>query len=143
MKNHQNLSELTIGLKLPEITKKIVQEDINLYAKASRDYNPIHIDPEFARNTPLGGTIAHGMFVLAHISQMMTDSFGLSWLVSGKLNARFKVPARPGDIIKIEGRIQKIQADSVQKTISCEVLCSNQKGEIVITGDALVKLKID
>jgi 3-hydroxybutyryl-CoA dehydratase len=143
MKINVNISELAVSSKLPEIEKLIVQEDINLYAKASQDFNPIHINPEFAKNTAHGGTIAHGMFVLAHISQMMTDSFGLFWLTTGKLNVRFKAAARPGDIIKVQGTIKKIQTDETQKTINCEVLCSNQKGDTVITGDAIVKIKND
>ena len=91
------LSELQIGLSLPELQKQITQEDINLYATASRDFNPIHIDAEFARKTPAGGTIAHGMLILAYVSQMMTDSFGISWLTGGRFNIRFK--ARPGPVI--------------------------------------------
>ncbi len=92
-----DLSQLQIGQNLPEMKKHIVQEEINLYAKASRDFNPIHIDEEFARKTPLGGTIAHGMLILAYVSQMMTNSFGKEWLTGGRLNVRFKAPARPGE----------------------------------------------
>jgi 3-hydroxybutyryl-CoA dehydratase len=138
-----NLSELNIGTVLPQMQKAVTQEDINLYAKASRDYNPIHIDEEFAKKTPLGGTIAHGMLILAYISQLMTNSFGISWLTSGRLNVRFKAPARPGDVITIEGKITKILDENGQRTISCDVLCSNQKDETVITGEAIVRVKND
>jgi acyl dehydratase len=134
------LSELKIGLNLPEMRKHITQEDINLYAKASRDFNPIHTDEEFARKTPAGGTIAHGMLILVYVSQMMTEAFGKSWLTGGKFNVRFKAPARPGDIITVQGKIEKIQSDKVQTAISCAVLCSNQKGETVITGEAIVRI---
>ena len=68
--------EFTEGSPLPKIIKNIVQENINLYAKASGDYNPIHIDADYARQTPLGGTVAHGMLILAYISQMLTNAFG-------------------------------------------------------------------
>jgi 3-hydroxybutyryl-CoA dehydratase len=77
-----NLSDLKTGLNLPGMQKAITQEDINLYAQASRDFNPIHINEEFARNSPAGGTIAHGMLVLAYVSQMMTVAFGKSWLTA-------------------------------------------------------------
>jgi 3-hydroxybutyryl-CoA dehydratase len=103
-----DLSELKIGLSFPEAYKDIVQKDINLYAKASRDFNPIHIDEDFAKNTPLGGTIAHGMLILAYVSQMMTNAFGKSWLSGGRLNVRFK-HRLVRDIIKVQGKINKIQ----------------------------------
>jgi 3-hydroxybutyryl-CoA dehydratase len=138
-----NLSELNAGMVIPEIRKTIVQEDVNLYAKASLDFNPIHIDEEFAKKTALGGTIAHGMLILAYISQLMTDSFGLLWLTCGRLNVRFKAPARPGDIISIQGKIRKISNENGQKIVNCEVLCSNQKDEVVITGEAIVRIKVN
>lgn len=135
------LSELQIGLNLPEMKKPILQEEINLYAKASRDFNPIHIDAEFAKKTPLGGTIAHGMLVLAYVSQMLTNAFEKDWLTGGRLNVRFRAPARPGDVMTVQGQIKKIQNDKEQTVVSCEVLCSNQKGETVITGEAIVRVE--
>ncbi len=58
------------------VEKRLSQEQIGLYADAARDHNPIHVDEAFARSTPFGGTIAHGMLVLASISEMMTSAFG-------------------------------------------------------------------
>jgi len=136
-----NLSELKIGLELPGMQKHITQEDINLYARASHDFNPIHINEEFARKTPAGGTIAHGMLILAYVSQMMTDAFGKAWLTGGRFNIRFKAPARPGDVIRVQGKVKNIQDDKEQTTVNCEVLCANQNAESVITGEAIVRLK--
>lgn len=133
------LTELSDGMNLPELRKLITQENISLYAEASRDFNPIHIDGDFARQTPLGGTIAHGMLILAYISEMMTVAFGQSWLTGGKLNVRFKTPARPGDTITVSGRISKIESNEGQTLIRCDVLCQNQSGDSVITGEASVR----
>ena len=135
------LSELSEGMALPEIKKDIIQENINLYAEASKDFNPIHIDEEFAGNTPLGGTIAHGMLVLAYVSQMMTAAFGRNWLVAGKLDVRFRAPARPGDIITVSGRVSKIVRNEDRILVICDVKCSNQTGDSIITGEARVEVK--
>jgi acyl dehydratase len=137
------VDELTAGVDLPGVKKVITQETINQYAEVSRDFNPIHVDEDFARKTPLGGTIAHGMLILAYVSQMMTISFGQSWLSGGKLSVRFKTPARPGDTITITGKVNKIEKHEAVTVVNCDVLCSNQKGEIVITGDARVTIKGD
>ncbi|MFC1940325.1 MaoC family dehydratase [Chloroflexota bacterium] len=134
------LSELNEGMSLPEIKRSITQESINLYAEASGDFNPVHIDEEFARKTLFGGTIAHGMLILSYVSQMMTDTFGLDWLTGGKLNVRFKAPARPGDVITVSGRIRKLDKSAEHTTVDCEILCSTQQGEAVITGEAKVEV---
>ena len=135
------LSELSEGMKLPELKRVIIQENINLYAEASKDFNPIHIDEEFAKKTPLGGTIAHGMLILAYVSQLMTSAFGPSWLRGNNLNVRFKEPARPGDTITTSGKICRIEKSAEQYLITCDVLCTNQNGETVITGEAKVGVK--
>ena len=135
------LSELSEGMTLPEIKKDIIQENINLYAEASRDFNPIHIDQEFAGKTPLGGTIAHGMLVLAYVSQLMTAAFGRNWLVAGKLDVRFRAPARPGDVITVSGRITGTDKSEGQTLVRYDVLCSNQTGDSIITGEARVGVK--
>ena len=135
------LSELSEGMNLPESKRIITQANINLYAEASQDFNPIHIDEDFAKKTPLGGTIAHGMLILAYVSQMMSAAFGRSWLAGGKLNVRFKTPARPGDTITVSGRISRIEKGEGQTLIHCDVLCRNQNGETVITGGTSVRVE--
>ncbi len=132
--------EFKEGASLPTVKKNISQDNINLYAKASGDFNPIHIDADYARKTPLGGTVAHGMLILACVSQMMTNVFGRNWLSGGKLNVRFRAPARPGDIITISGTIRRMEKGDGFQMIDCDILCRNQNNEPVITGDAKVKV---
>jgi acyl dehydratase len=132
--------ELKEGASLPTVKKNIVQDNINLYAKASGDFNPIHIDAGYARKTPLGGTVAHGMLILAYVSQMMTSAFGRDWLSGGRLNVRFRAPARPGDVITVSGSVRRIEKGDGYQMIDCDVLCHNQNDEPVITGDARVKV---
>jgi 3-hydroxybutyryl-CoA dehydratase len=137
------LAEIKIGKDLPGRVKQITQGEIDLYAKASRDFNPIHIDPVFALQTAAKGTIAHGMLVLAYVSQMMTEAFGMNWLSGGRFNIRFKAPARPADILTIQGKVEKIENQGLQTQVVCSVLCSNQDNEANITGEAIVRFKND
>ena len=136
-----NLDELRVGMNLPELKRPVTQEHINLYAEASQDFNPIHIDQEFARQTQPGGTIAHGMLILAYIAEFMTNFFGQGWLTSGKLSIRFKTPARPGDTVTVSGKITKMQKEDGFSLIFCDVLCQNQQGEAVIVGETNVRVK--
>jgi len=83
------------------------------------------------------------MLILAYVSQMMTAAFGQRWLVGGKLNVRFKAPARPSDTITVSGKISRLEKNDGQTIINCDVLCSNQKCELVITGEAQLGVKND
>ncbi len=128
------------GQILPALVKNITQEKINSYAEASGDYNPIHIDESFAAQTPLGGTIAHGMLILAYVSELMTQSFGIDWISGGKLSIRFKAPARPGDTVTVSGKIDTVTHENDCTNINCTLNCCNQKDETIVTGGATVKL---
>ena len=140
MNQKLKLSDIRQGDSLPSVVKHITQGEINLYAEASGDFNPIHIDESFAAQTPLGGTIAHGMLILAYVSEMMTEAFGKSWLSGGKLSVRFKTPARPKDTITTSGKIDSIEYKEGVPYVNCSLESCNQKGETVITGGAVVKL---
>ena len=128
------------GDALPSVVKHISQEKINLYAGASGDFNPVHIDETFARQTPFGGTIAHGMLCLAYISEMMTMAFGQNWASGGKLSVRFKAPARPGDTLTTEGRVVSAVNKEGALYVDCSLSIHNQKGETVLVGEAKVGL---
>jgi 3-hydroxybutyryl-CoA dehydratase len=117
------------------VTKRLTQEQIGRYADASGDHNPIHVNEAFARARPFGGTIAHGMLVLAAISEMMAAAFGEAWLVGGKLRVRFRAPARPGDAITVSA---KPQAARDEGTLTYAVECRNQEAELLISGTAEV-----
>ena len=137
------LKEIREGKPLNSVVKHITQETINLYAEASGDFNPIHIDKSFADKTPLGGTIAHGMLSLAYVSEMMTSAFGLNWLSEGKLRAKFKEPARSGDTLTINGKIICLEQRDDVSYANCSFECLNQKGEMIVTGETTVKFSSD
>lgn len=127
---------INVGDDLKPIGKEIDQDTINRYSEASGDYNPLHVDPEFARKTRFGGTIAQGMLSLAFISQMMTDQFGHAWINGGELEVSFLAPVRPGDSITARGKV--IEKNEVEKFIACEVFCENQEASKVIAGKARI-----
>jgi len=133
------LTKIHEGTAIPSTVKHITQERINLYAEASGDFNPIHVDESFAVQTPLGGTIAHGMLILAYISEMMALALGQSWFAGGKLSVRFKLPARPGDTVTITGRVDSIKDKNGVSYANCSLECHNQKDEIIVVGEAVIK----
>jgi 3-hydroxybutyryl-CoA dehydratase len=129
----QDLTTLNADSNLSELKRLVTQEQINAYAEASGDFNPLHIDPEFAAKTDLGGTVAHGMLILAYLSEFMTENFGENWINSGSLSARFKGAAYPGDTILVSGNVNNIEYEEDFILVECDVTCSNQKEEPVIS----------
>ncbi len=125
-----------VGAELPSLAKTLSQEKIDRYARASGDFNPIHVDPAFAAQTPFGGTIAHGMLLLAYLSEMLTGAFGRAWLSGGRLKVRFKGAARPGDVVTARGRVQRVKGERGV----CSVECLNHQGEVLVTGEAEVSI---
>jgi 3-hydroxybutyryl-CoA dehydratase len=122
------------GDLLPVISHEITQDIINRYAPVSGDLNPLHTDAEYASRTRFGGTIAHGMLVLAYLSEVLTAAFGDAWPRSGRLKARFRGAARPGDTVTVSGTVTKVEGSR----ISCTVSARNQLDEALITADAEV-----
>ena len=122
------------GAELAPVVKEITQEKVNRYAQAGGDGNPLHTDPEFAARTMFGGTIAHGMLLLAYLSEMMTAAFGQAWLSGGRLKVRFKAPARPGDTVSAVGHVVRAEGG---RTV-CAVECRNERDEVLVGGEAEV-----
>jgi 3-hydroxybutyryl-CoA dehydratase len=126
-------------MNAPEVApmvRQLTQPMLNAYADASGDHNPIHVDEAFARSTPMGGTIAHGMLVLSFISEMMTAAFGLAWLNAGKLEVRFRAPSRPGDTVTARAR----PLDPKDGALRYSVECVSQSDEVLISGTAEVRV---
>ena len=113
------------------VVRTITQEQLHAYAAASGDHNPIHVDPAFAASTPFGGTVAHGMLVLALIGEMMHSVFGERWLTEGSMKVRFKAPTRPGDTVTATATPRGDGGEFV-------VQCANQAGEMRIEGRASI-----
>jgi 3-hydroxybutyryl-CoA dehydratase len=128
-------------IELPIISKVISEDLILKYAEISGDFNLVHIDPVFAKNSVFGGIVAHGMMTLGFISNMLTVHFGIHWLKTGKLNVKFKIPARPGDKLATFGRIIQDDEDQCQRRIQCSIsLINTVTNQKLIEGTATLQM---
>ena len=128
----------TQGAELPTVEREVTQERIERYARAAGDFNPIHLDQEFAATTQFGGTIAHGMMVIAFISEMMTRAYADDWPATGKMKLRLRAPSYPGDTLTAHGQVKSVAEEDGETVIRCGVGVTNQNGDVVINGDASV-----
>ena len=114
---------------LPVISRRITQPQLNAYAAASGDHNPLHLDAEFAAATQFGGIIAHGMLTLAFLSEMLTAVWGERWLSAARLRVRFKGAAYLGDLVETRGQANPSGGYAVS-------VVNAANGETLITGTA-------
>ena len=134
------MSSYAAGQDLPVMTQLVTQEHVRLYARASGDYNPLHLDEEFAATTQFGKPIAHGMLALALISEMMAQTFGQHWLHGGNMRARFKGPVFVGEKVSIHGKVTREVEEERGRRISCSIALQNSKGEDAETATITVLL---
>ena len=126
------------GEKLISIDRTITQSQVQAYANASGDHNPIHLDAEFAAKTPFGTRIAHGMLTLAMVSEMLATAFPDRWASGGTLKVRFRAPVFPGEVIHVSGDIKKVTESDGVHVAEINVSVKKDDGTDVITGQAFV-----
>lgn len=119
------------------VVKTIEESDVRAFAEVSGDKNPIHIDEEYAKKSIFGKRIVHGMLSAAYISAVIGNEFpGIGTIYMGQ-NMRFLKPVYIGDEVKVLVRIKELQQNG-RALLQTDVM--NRNGELVIEGEALVKL---
>jgi acyl dehydratase len=93
---------------------EVTQEAVDAFAAVTGDHQWIHTDPEQARETPFGGTIAHGFYVLSLAPRLLPellplDSFRFA-INYGLGRVRFPAPLPVGDAVRLRARLDRVQA---------------------------------
>jgi acyl dehydratase len=122
------------ALKLPPVNRAMLA----LFAGASGDHNPIHIDLDVARRAGLADVFAQGMLGMAWIAQLITGWTSQSTL--RRLDVRFLGITHLGNAMQCSGRIvEKLEQDG-ERCVRIEMHSVNQFGQTKIVGEALVAL---
>jgi 3-hydroxybutyryl-CoA dehydratase len=115
----------------------ITEAHIVAYAGVTGDVNPVHVDAEFAKQTMFGERIAHGMLVAGLISAVLgTQLPGPNSIYLGQ-ELRFTAPVKIGDTVTAVVTVTEKRDD--KKIIKLQTTVSNQRGEVVIDGSAVIK----
>jgi acyl dehydratase len=106
------------------------------YAGASGDFNPIHIDEEFARRVGLPGRILHGLWTMAQLARAHTEAAGGPEKLK-RLSAQFRGMGRLDDEIVIEGTVREV--DGSTATVDSEA----RQGDTRLIRNAVAELRAD
>lgn len=83
-------------LEIAIAPRRFGQAEVLAYAEATGDFNPIHVDPDFAAQSRFGGPIVHGTLVLAPVWEAMGAAFGMPALTDAQADLRFSAPVPVG-----------------------------------------------
>jgi 3-hydroxybutyryl-CoA dehydratase len=120
-------------------TTRIVSDElVRKFAELSGDFNPIHLDEEFARTTRFGRRIAHGMLSGAFISSVLGYEFRERKIVYLSQRMKFVAPVFIDDEITTTATVTNIRKD--KPIITLETVCKNQNGETTLEGEATVMI---
>ena len=121
-------------LQLPPVTRTTLA----LFAGASGDHNPIHIDIDVARRAGMPDVFAQGMLGMAWLGRLLT-----SWAPQSRLrrfDARFQGITHLGNAMRCSGRVVEKLDHEGERCVRIELQSANQFGQTKIVGEALVAL---
>lgn len=129
------MAELKVGATV-SWARTITQADIEAFAVLTGDYNPLHLDETFARNTRFGRPVAHGMLVASLISAVLGQLLPGPGTIYLSQSLQFLRPVYPGDTVTAIVEVIHIREDKPVVTLATR--CINQNGEEVLRGEAVV-----
>lgn len=121
------IQDVQVGDELPSLARVVTREDVDSYASAAGDHNPLHRDEEVARRAGYPGIIAHGMFTLGHLVSCVVAWTGDPAALI-RLKAAFRAPVFLGETIVAGGRVRALDEESGTATV---------EGWVVVERDGL------
>lgn len=119
-------------------TKQITDKEIRTFADLVNDYNPIHLDDDYAKATRFGKRIAHGMLTAGLISGVLGYQLSERKVLYLGQTLKFTAPVFVDDTITASATVKNIRED--KQIVTLETNCTNQNGEMVLKGEAVIML---
>jgi len=127
--------QLKIGEKA-SFTKTITETDVYLFAGISGDFNPMHVNEEFAKKTLFKTRIAHGALPQSLIAPVLGMKLPGLGTIAVEISCRFKAPVYFGDTIMATARVvEKIEK---KQWVRMALIWTNQHGKSIAEGEAVV-----
>ncbi|MCF6767266.1 MaoC family dehydratase [Thiotrichales bacterium 19S11-10] len=130
-----NITQLVMGQKA-SFSKTVSEADIYMFAGVSGDFNPAHINQEAAEASRFKQRIAHGILTASFISTVIGMHLPGPGSIYLEQSLKFKAPVFIGDTIK--ATVEVIELMLEKNKVCLKTICINQKGIVVLEGEALV-----
>lgn len=117
-------------------SRTITDQDVREFAKISGDFNPIHIDDQYAEKTRFKKRIAHGMLAASMLSKLAGMKLPGPGSIYLSQSMKFKNPCYIGDTITAEVKVLNVRSDKPIITLSTTV--RNQANELLLEGEAMI-----
>jgi acyl dehydratase len=112
---------------------EVTQKDIDAFADVTGDHQWIHVDPERARQTPFGGTIAHGYYTLSlapKFSEQIYALEGFAFAINYGLNrVRFPAPLPVGSKVRMHAKLKELEQVPGGAQLTVEVTFEREGGD--------------
>ena len=131
----KTIHELKIG-DVAEFSKTLSESDIYLYAGVTGDFNPAHINEDYAKQTFFKTRIAHGMLSAGFISTVIGNKLPGTGTIYVTQNLSFLAPVRIGDTIT--ARVEVLDIVNKKNRVRLKTTCFNHEGTQVLDGEAVV-----
>jgi 3-hydroxybutyryl-CoA dehydratase len=131
----KSYDELQIG-EHASFSKTITEADVYLFAGISGDFNPLHVNEEYARQTPFKTRIAHGALPQSLIAPVLGMKLPGMGTVLVEITCRFKAPTFFGDTITATAEVKEKIED--KRWVRMKLTWTNQKGEVIAEGETVV-----
>ncbi len=134
MKQGKSFADMAIGMTV-SIQNTVSDQDVVDFARVSGDYNPLHMDEEYAKTTQFKGRIAHGALSASYISAILGNDLPGPGAVFMELNLKFVRPVRIGDMVTSTAEVIEMieRGHRVRLAVKGEV-----DGKVCMKGEALV-----
>ncbi|PMD73872.1 MaoC family dehydratase [Companilactobacillus nuruki] len=130
-------NELKVGMS-GSVSKRITEDDVNTFAKVTGDYNPMHVDEEFAKSTQFHKRIAHGMLSAGMISACLGTKMPGPGAIYLNQSLRFDKPVYFGDVLVATVTVVKVEQKAHFQIVTLSTIVTNQDGEKVTEGEAQI-----
>jgi 3-hydroxybutyryl-CoA dehydratase len=135
MPEGKSIQELKIG-DSAQISKTITEGDIELFARATGDFNPVHLDQAYAEKTQFEERIAHGLLSVGLLSALLGNTLPGHGTIYLSQEVKFLAPVRIGDTIT--AKVEVLDLIYEKNRAKFRTTCTNQEGKLVADGIAWV-----
>jgi len=132
----KNFADIRIGDKAT-FGKSVTEADVFAFAGITGDFNPIHVNAEFARSSMFGRRVAHGMLTASLVDQTLTNLGGLGTIHMTQ-TVKFLAPVFVGDTVTVVSEVTGKNEEKNRMTVKSVI--TNQEGRTVLEGEALIMM---